>query len=96
LGLSKEFAVTFSFVLGMPAVLGASLLQVGDILKAPEDFHLSLFVLGAVISAVVGILSIWLVRRLIKSGKFIVFAYYTAALGVFTIAYAALEKLRVF
>ena len=46
---------------------------------------------GIVTAAVVGYLCIRLIQYLVASDKFIIFSYYTAALGVVTLAAGILE-----
>lgn len=77
LGLERNFAVRFSFLLSLPAVAGATILKVLDVVG--EDFDtalLPIYALGMVISFVVGYFSIQLVKILANKGKFGSFAYY--------------------
>ena len=79
-GISKTKAAEFSFLLSIPAVLGANLLQ---IFSYQETINLSLNYLTGLVSAFVsGYLAIFLVYRFLISGKFKIFAYYTFALGM--------------
>lgn len=81
-GLEKQTAVTFAFILGIPAILGGSVLELGDALKS--DMQLDWVALGAgfVIAAVVGVLSIKLVSWLVKKDRYRIFGVYTAVLGL--------------
>lgn len=90
-GFTRETAVRYSFVLGIPAILGGCLLEVGDAVKSGVDFHIS-YVIGFVVAAVVGICAIKMVSWLVKSDKFKYFAYYTAVLGVVVIIISIVEK----
>lgn len=83
LGLNKATAVEFSFIMGIPAVLGANLFECIDLFKG-ETGNLELLpvVIGVVISAVVGILSIRLLNVLLKKDKFHIFGYYCLAIGL--------------
>ena len=87
-GFSREYAVSYSFTLGIPAVLGATLLECKDLLAGGSDLQLPLSVaLTGFVSAVVfGILSIKLVQWLIKGDKFRWFGYYTLVLGIVVLA----------
>ena len=78
LGLDRKFAVRFSFLMSLPAVLGATLLKVVDVAKegGVDAALLPKYLLGMVIAGVVGYFSIGLVNLLASKGKFGAFAYY--------------------
>ena len=85
LGFDRKFAVRFSFLLSLPAVLGATLLEVKDVLEQPGSLPegvLPMYLLGMVIAGVVGYFSIRLVNLLADKGKFGAFAYYCWAAGL--------------
>ncbi len=89
LGFDRKFAVRYSFLLSLPAVLGATLLKVVKTLKAAEpiaDGLLPKYLLGMVIAGVVGYFSIRLVNLLASKGKFGAFAYYCWAAGAVSLA----------
>lgn len=93
LGFNRKFAVRYSFLLSLPAVLGATVLQVVDVLKdaqgIPEGI-LPKYLLGMAIAGIVGYFSIKLVNLLADKGKFGAFAYYCWAAGAASlIAYFA-------
>lgn len=78
-GLDRKFAVRFSFLMSLPAVFGATLLEVKDTLSAGAgipDGMLGKYLLGMVIAGVVGYFAIRLVNLLADKGKFGAFAYY--------------------
>lgn len=82
LGVERNFAVRFSFLLSLPAVAGATLLKVFSMFG--EDFDTSLlpmYLLGMVIAFVVGYFCIQLVKLLADKGKFGGFAYYCWFVG---------------
>ena len=88
LGFDRKFAVRFSFLLSLPAVLGATILEVVDVVQAGDidTALLPKYLLGMVIAGVVGYFSIGLVNLLASKGKFGAFAYYCwIAGGVFLI-----------
>lgn len=90
-GLTKETAVAYSFILGIPAILGGSILELGQ--AASENVQLDLVGLGIgfAVAAVVGLLSIFLVKWLIKRDRFRIFGVYTALLGLFCIGIGVYE-----
>lgn len=85
-GFERTFAVRFSFLLSLPAVLGATLLKVIDVAKEGVDFSLlPVYLVGMVVAGVVGYFSIRLVNLLAQKNKFGRFAYYCWAIGLVTI-----------
>ena len=84
LGFDRKFAVRFSFLMSLPAVLGATILKVVKTLMehtaVPAEM-LPKYLLGMVIAGVVGYFSIKLVNLLADKGKFGAFAYYCWAAG---------------
>lgn len=77
LGLDRNFAVRFSFLLSLPAVAGATLLKIIDMFGEEFDSTLlPIYGLGMAIAFVVGYFSIQLVKILANKGKFGSFAYY--------------------
>lgn len=85
LGFDRKFAVRFSFLMSLPAVLGATLLEVKDVLEAEGGFPAELlpkYLLGMAVAGVVGYFSIRLVNLLAAKGRFGAFAYYCWAAGV--------------
>ena len=85
-GLDREFAVKFSFLMSIPAVLGATLLTLIDAFKTGINASLlPVYLVGTVISTVVGVFAIRLVRSITTKGKFGNFSYYCWTVGVLTI-----------
>ena len=82
-GFERTTAVEYSFILGIPAILGGCLLQVKDAVEQKAmDIDFVNFAVGFVVSAVVGICAIKMVNWLVTSDKFKVFAIYTLILGI--------------
>ena len=85
-GLSRETAVQYSFLMSLPAIVGATILEVVDAIKEGVDVsNLPMYFLGMIVAAVVGYIAIGLVRMIVRKGKFGYFAYYCAFAGVATI-----------
>ena len=83
MGLDRSFAVSYSFILGLPAILAAGLLDVKDILETGElGIPIGPALVGMAVALVAGLLSIKLVKYLVSSDKFGIFAWYTLILGV--------------
>lgn len=78
LGLKGEEAARFSFLLMIPAVGGATLLEVKDIVKTglPGGIEISATIAGTVAAAITGFLALKLLVYIIKEQKLSYFAYY--------------------
>jgi len=94
-GMERRFAVRFAFLLSIPAVLGANILQIGDAAAAGVDpALLPSYLLGVASAAVSGYLSIRLVRMVTDKGKFGAFAYYCWVAGAVTVILSVLKSLE--
>lgn len=92
-GLTREAAVSYSFILGIPAILGGCLIEVKDGIAQKADIGVLPYIIGFVVAAIVGFLAIKLVQMLIKSDKFKVFWIYTGILGAVVIIIAIIEAI---
>lgn len=83
-GFDRSFAVRFSFLMSLPAVLGANILTLAEVLmEGTVDLTLlPVFLVGTAVAAVVGYFAIRLVNLLCDKGKFGAFAYYCWGVGV--------------
>lgn len=94
-GFDRSTAVAYSFVLGIPAILGGCLLEIADAVKENEaSVGFGSCALGFIVAAVVGVGAIKMVDWLVKSDKFKVFSIYTGVLGIVVIFIAILEAVR--
>lgn len=85
-GFDQSFAVKFSFLLSLPAILGANIFNLVDV--AGEGVELSLlpvYLVGMLVASVVGYFAIGLVKRLTEKSKLKIFSYYCWGMGVLTI-----------
>lgn len=85
-GFDRSFAVRFSFLMSLPAVLGANILELKDALADPNFSTvvvplLPVYIVGVLVAAVVGYFAIRLVKTLADRGKFGRFAYYCWGVG---------------
>lgn len=86
LGFDKKFAVKYSFIMSIPAILGASILDLKDVKFADMGGQLwGCYIVGMIVSAVIGYFCIRLVNYLVKERKFKYFAYYCAVIGLVAI-----------
>lgn len=83
-GMKREAAAAFSFLLALPAIAGASLLEMIELAKNGFDmgsFSLGHLGLGFAVSALVSFAALSLLIRLIRGGKLAYFAWYLFLLG---------------
>lgn len=85
-GFSREFAVKFSFLMSIPAVLGANLLSLVDALKGTMEWlPLPVYIGGVLSAAIFGYLAIWLLKLITRKGSFGGFCYYCWGAGLVTL-----------
>ena len=85
-GFEREFAVKFSFLLSIPAILGANLLSLIDAAKAGIDTSLLPVYLAGVLTAMVsGYAAIRLLKYIARKASFGGFAYYCWGAGLVTL-----------
>ena len=76
-GINREKAARFSFILSIPAVLGATILKTNDLIATPPaQSEIIQLVIGAVAAFVSGYLAILWLIDLVKKGKLEWFGYY--------------------
>jgi undecaprenyl-diphosphatase len=87
-GVEREQLVRYSFLLSVPAIIGAVLV---DVVSSQEEQQAQLssigieyYLIGAGISAVVGYMSIRVLIKLVIGGRFYLFAFYCFAIGIAT------------
>ena len=85
-GLSGAFAVRFSLLLSIPAVIGATFVAIYRAISDGADFFLlPTYLAGFVVAAGVGYFAIQFLRRIMAKGILGNFAYYCWGLGIITI-----------
>nr|WP_325201121.1 undecaprenyl-diphosphate phosphatase [uncultured Oscillibacter sp.] len=86
-GFDRKFAVRYSFLMSIPAILGANILSLKDALEAQILWEeVPVYLVGVAASAVVGYLCIRLLKLVADKGKFGFFAYYCWLAGIVTLA----------
>lgn len=87
-GLDRESASTFAFLLAIPAILGAGLLETLDVLEnGSTGTSLGLLALGFVVSFAVGWAALALLIQFVKRGRLAIFSWYLLPLGIAVIAW---------
>ena len=95
LGLSLKYCVMYSFLIGIPASVGAGILGFADVFLQFNSSDWWIFLLGIIVSAIIGYLCIKILERIILKNKFYMFSYYTFTLALLTIGIGIYEKLHV-
>ena len=85
-GFDRKFAVRFSFLLSIPAILGANILSLKDAVEAGIIWgEVPTYLVGVAVAALVGYACIRLLKMIADRGKFGAFAYYRWEVGVLTL-----------
>jgi undecaprenyl-diphosphatase len=90
--LNRDFAARFSFLLSIPAILGAAVLQLKDVVKSGETaagdgigmgaISMAAMIAGTVSAAIVGFFAVRLMLKIVRERSLWGFAVYTGILGV--------------
>ena len=88
IGLNRDLAARFSFLLSLPAVGGALLLEAKDIRNFPTA-EIGPILLGTFVSFGVGMAALVVLFRLLRKGRFDVFAWYCWIGGALIFAIAS-------
>lgn len=99
-GLNREQSVTFAFLLAIPAISGAGVLETVDLVAGRIDSSVPVgsLVVGALLSFGVGLFALWWLSTWIERGRLVLFAYWCFAVGAAAVAWqvgsmeAALEN----
>lgn len=82
-GFEKEFAVKFSFLMSVPAILGAALLEVKDFSSSDViATEIPVYVIGMLVAGVVGYICIKTMLVIVKKHKFTFFSIYCFLVGL--------------
>lgn len=82
----REFAVKYSFILSIPAILGAFVLDISDMKAIPQTDVLP-YIVGTVVAFVSGICAMKLLVYISRKANFRAFSYYCAVVGVLAIIF---------
>jgi undecaprenyl-diphosphatase len=85
--IDKKSAIDFSFILGIPAIIAASVLEFKEALETGIKIEFIPTIIGMLIAAITGFLSIKLFKWLVSSNKLWVFSIYTFILGLIIIIF---------
>jgi len=83
--LDYESAFRFSFLVAIPVIVGAALLELKDFQAISLDR--GNLAVGFMVSFIVGLISLFILRRIMKAGKFHYFGYYCIVIAVITLIF---------
>ncbi|MCS7004066.1 MAG: undecaprenyl-diphosphate phosphatase [Cytophagales bacterium] len=83
IGVEKSKAARFSFLMVLPPILGANILEINDIIKNPSNLNVSeeTLIAGFLAAFIVGWLACKFMIEIVKRGKLIWFAIYCGLVG---------------
>ena len=89
IGLHRRWAVEFSFLLAIPAILGAAVIQLAaDFGKlGSANLPISCVLIGSIVAAVVGVLALKVLIKTSRTAKLKFFAFYCYILSFFLLVY---------
>ena len=92
-GVNKQKALDYTFVLAIPSILAAAVLELKDAMESEGGISVEIapLLIGVLVAAVVGYLSIVLFKWLLKTDKMIVFILYTAIVGAAVVVVSIIE-----
>ncbi len=90
-GLKREDAVEYSFILGIPVILAGALTEMLSYDGGAASELILPLIVGFVVAAVSGYLAIRLIKLLVVSDKFRIFAFYTLILGIIVLSIGIYE-----
>ncbi|OGD76874.1 MAG: hypothetical protein A2Y64_03325 [Candidatus Coatesbacteria bacterium RBG_13_66_14] len=78
LGEEQRNAAEFSFLLSLPAILGANIIELGDVLSSGAWLPWPVYLVGGATAFITALAAIWVVMRTVRSGRFWLFGIYCA------------------
>lgn len=92
-GIHKQTALDYTFVLAIPSILAAAVLELKDALDttAYVEINIVSLIIGVIVSAVTGFFAIILFKWLLKTNKMYIFIIYTALIGLIILIISIIE-----
>lgn len=87
-GFSREYAVKFSFILSIPAILGANILEIPELLSTPVPrSDILAYVAGMIAAALAGIAAMKLLIYISRHATFRIFSVYCVIVGILAVIF---------
>ena len=88
-GFDRQFAVKFSFILSIPTILAACVLEIPEVIENPiPSTDIFPYILGMITAALVGFAAMKLLTFISKRSNFTVFSFYCWAVGILAVVLA--------
>ena len=87
LGVDREEAFSFSFLLSLPAITGASLLKLPEACSGFSFHEGTNFICGGITAALIGLFALRILSKAVKSNRLYLFGIYCAAIGLAGISF---------
>ncbi|MDO4189002.1 MAG: undecaprenyl-diphosphate phosphatase [Lachnospiraceae bacterium] len=85
-GLDRKFAVKYSFIMSIPAILGALILKLSDVSKeSVSGGEIVSYIVGMIVAAVVGYFALIFTSKIVQKKSFKYFAFYCFGIGAVSI-----------
>lgn len=85
-GMDRGFAVRYSFLASLPAIVGANILELRHIgSEAMSGSLIASYIIGMIVAGLVGFVCIKVMINIVKKSRYQYFAYYCAAIGIISI-----------
>jgi len=94
MGLNREVAAKFSFLLSIPAVFASGILQLYEAIKFVDSSMIVNIVIATFVSAVSGYAAIGFLLKYLKKNSTYVFVYYRIALGILILILLSLNIIQ--
>lgn len=92
-GFDRPLAVKFSFILSIPAIIGANIFSVPDIVNEIQENSYTFadllpYFVGMIVALISGLLAMKFLYYIAKKNKFRYFSYYSVLVGIIAIIFA--------
>ena len=85
-GFNRKFAVKYSFIMSIPAILGSVVLELSDVAKqSVTQMEWVYYLVGTLVSAIVGYICIKVMLYVVKQKKFMGFSIYCLIVGIISV-----------
>lgn len=85
-GMTRKFAVKYSFIMSIPAILGALVVEIKDVeFAALQSADVLNYIVGTLVAAVVGYICIKTMLVVVRKKKFTIFSIYCLIMGLVSI-----------
>ncbi len=85
MGLKKETAMAFSFIMSIPVVLGSAVLGVKDVIEQPGSFDILVTLVGMIAAGLSGYAAIKFMLDFFRKRSLILFSAYVGLMGALVI-----------